>query len=610
MEKPGISGIMDKTHIKTHKRTNMTGQKRKMKAADISYRAKKPHWFRILLLPILAALFFTGCRQGSAVEKAGIETPEKALPYNTEGIGFSHDSGIYKEKSLTVTIMAPEGCTLALTTDGTEPAASDDTHLAVVRVTLESASGHYLMEHKDLMLYPEFPQINMYESDRLPSGRVLNVAPVDSAGKIGNTVSKVYFLDTDLYKRFPDCLILSVTVDPDDLLNYDDGILAAGAVYDRWKKTDQGQRMIENDEWWNLESNSTQRGSDWERPCRLQIYDGAQNPTVEISAGIRVRGGASRRLAQKSFNLYFRDQYEGKLRYSLYPEAGKYRSITLRSGGNDMEYTKFKDVFLQSLAADRNLTVLQSRPAILFLNGEYWGPYCLNEKLSASFFQSRYGIDGDQVVAVKGGELEAGEEKDLKLFDDLMEFADLDLSQAEVYRRFCETVDVQSMADYYAVRIYIGSGDDYDKPGVKDYFVLWRTKDSSYNGGRWMFVLYDMEYSAGHYNEEKTAPETDHFRMALEYSPLFAAAMKNSDFRKLFLRTFEEIAADYNIERVRTKIQPYVDLWQPLMSDFYLRYGDTSWGWDDGLNAMLSFFEKRADIIIPIVRECCAAQSA
>ncbi len=521
-------------------------------------------------------------------------------PGETPELRFSHDSGVYRQNCLSVTVRVPEGYSIAYTTDGSFPSVENDSHRSRVRVRLKSGSARYLAAHADLQIMKDFDISELRDDPGLPSGALLCAALVDAEGKVGEPVTKVYFLGMDFDSLFPGCLVCSVITNPSNLLDYETGILASGAVYDRWRTTDEGQEIIKNNNWWLAQSNSTRHGREWERPCVLQIFDGGHAPSIEQQAGIRTQGGISRRQNQKSFTLYFRKEYgDNRLHAELFPGIGELKSVTLRSGGNNYNRVKYKDAMLQELVSDRDVTTALFRPAVLFLNGEYWGPYMLTEKISARMLHDHFDVDPEQVVVIKEGEVEAGEENDLRLYEELLAFAGQDLTQPECYRQFCSAVNVQSMADYYAVRIYIGDGDWMEGKNR----VLWRTRDLSFQGGRWQFVLYDIEYSTGLYSYESTASDTDHIELAKGQDPLFAAAMQNDDFRSLFYEALLEIGREnYSYERICAATQNYDRFWRPLMPDFYRRFGgNLSQLYEGTLEEMLQFFARRYDSIVSFV---------
>ena len=515
------------------------------------------------------------------------------------GITFSHESGLYAERSLKVHMKAPEGYTIAFTTNGTMPSGKDASGKSELEVTLNRNMSGYLVDHRDMILYPEFGKSVLCQDDSLPAGIVLNTALVDDKGTVSDKVkTDVFFLEADFAKRFPGCLVVSLTVDPRDLLDYKTGIYASGAVYDTWKKTEAGKTAIAEKKWWCARTNSTQRGKIWERPCQIQFFSsGSVKPGMVLNAGIRIYGGGSRRKVQKSLTVYFRKKYgSALLPFALFDKPGGHKTFVLRNG--DIEQLKFRDIFLQDLARGGHYTVLDSRPAVLFLNGEYWGPYLLNEIISGKMMENRFGVDKKNVVVIKERRVKIGEKKDIKLYEELQAFADKDLTDHETYRRFCDTVDIRSTADYYALRIYIG---DADWTPVHNH-ILWRTRDASYNGGRWQFIVHDTDQSSGCWGSKGTAPATDHFRQAVKNFPVFRAVLRNNEFYMLFLEAIKRLGSEnYAFSRVQAKMNDYDKIWAPLMPDFYKRFGDTSRERKRSMESTLDFFRKRYDMIIPMV---------
>lgn len=65
---------------------------------------------------------------------------------------------------------------------------------------------------------------------------------------------------------------------------------------------------------------------------------------------------------------------------------------------------------------------------MLFLNGEYWGIYWLNEKYDARYLDYYYGVSKDNVIIIKEGVLEDGDEDDYKFYSKMIDFC----SQSDV----------------------------------------------------------------------------------------------------------------------------------------------------------------------------------
>ncbi len=571
----------------------------KMSSVGIASRIRRD---RTAVCAVLILLFmlspFSGCASAEVTDAESDKTAS-AQPMD---VRFSHLSGTYAESGLRLTLTAPKGYTVAYTTDSSLPSLEDDSGKNTVTIDLGQDTRGHLAAHADKMVIPIKEKVTpMYDDPTLPFGCVIRAAAVGPKRETGSVRTEVYFLGLDFDRMYPGCLVLSIVTDPDGLLSYDMGILASGAVYDEWLQTDEAKELTAEGKFWEYQANFTQHGKEWERPCVLQIYDSGSRPTVRTEAGIRVTGHVARFMNQKPFNVYFRNEYGEKyLKYELFEGIGRYRSFQLRNGGNCNEWLHFRGAMLQELASGRAFGTVRSRPAVLFLNGEYWGPYALSEKITDEMLKDHYAVDPDQVVVIKQGELEEGKDGDLELYTDLMSYATKDLTDDAVWKDFCGIMNIRSFAEYCAARIYLG---DFDW-NTKANDVLWRTRDSSYDGGRWQYIFYDAEYSSGLYDNEQTAPDTDHFHNALKNYPLFAAAMKNPEFRTLFLESIRDMGSScFASEHVEETLQEYLDVCAPLMPDFYRRFGDTSNQWEKDLNSIRHFFEARYDYIVPIVAD-------
>ena len=118
------------------------------------------------------------------------------------GIAFSHESGLYAERSLKVHMKTPEGYTIAFTTNGTIPSQKDDSGKYELEVTLNRNMSGYLVDHRDLILCPELGKSVLCQDNSLPAGIVLNTALVDKNGIVSDKVkTNVYFLEADFAFR-------------------------------------------------------------------------------------------------------------------------------------------------------------------------------------------------------------------------------------------------------------------------------------------------------------------------------------------------------------------------------------------------------------------------
>ena len=88
-----------------------------------------------------------------------------------------------------------------------------------------------------------------------------------------------------------------------------------------------------------------------------------------------------------------------EIAYHIFPDKPitDFQSIVLRNSGNDWNYTMFRDGFMTGLLEDRDLDIQSYRPAIVYLNGEYWGIQNIREKVNEHFIASNNNVDSENI---------------------------------------------------------------------------------------------------------------------------------------------------------------------------------------------------------------------
>ena len=171
-----------------------------------------------------------------------------------------------------------------------------------------------------------------------------------------------------------------------------------------------------------------------ERPAHVEIVTPAGQTVISQDAGLRLFGGSSRSLAQKSFKLIARkDGYfgenaaytgKGSFAYPLFADrvvqsgqdAGqvldKYDSFILRNGGNDSllhtavdptNATLLRDGVVNNFAQTWAPAVdcSLSRFAVVYINGAYYGLLDMRENLNEDYVKRVYGVDDADVAVIK-----------------------------------------------------------------------------------------------------------------------------------------------------------------------------------------------------------------
>ena len=435
----------------------------------------------------------------------GIDTPQEALPTPTpEGyyVAFNLDSGFY-EKSQTISLSCnAEGALIYYTLDGSTPDKTSTLYEKEFTVSRKLYTQNVLAAQTGISAGSNY--VPDYAVDKCTVIRAIAYLPDGTTTPVAHAS---YFIGLDR-EKYGDVPVVSLITDFENLYDYDTGIYVLGKTHKEWLAEDPSRAYLDG---WQQVGNYSNRGREWERPISVELITADGTAGFKQNMGVRIMGGASRNQTQKSLKLYAREEYEAKnLKYPLIPDnydksgelISKYKTFVLRVGGNDADSARVRDPFLQALVQDARFETQQSTPCVVFLNGEYWGMYTINEDYTDNHFENNYGIDNKNIVLIKRGELEEGEEDDLSLFRDMYRFiTQNDMSDPEFYNAACELVDMGSFIDYFAFELYIHNEDSIFE---NNNWRLWRVRNSDgateWSDGKWRFAAYDNDFSTGIYS--------------------------------------------------------------------------------------------------------------
>ncbi|MDR0315448.1 MAG: CotH kinase family protein [Treponema sp.] len=498
---------------------------------------------------------------------------------------FSHNSGLYPQ-SFQLTLAAPAGSKVYYSIDGSIPLPSKATsggpvfqYKAPITVQNRNGQPNLLATRENTTKFymrpgdprGSAPEIYYPTVEQVQKATVIRALTVDSNGKQSDVLTRTYFIGNNL-QRYGNHPVISFVTDPKNLLDDATGIYVQGGP---------GYRV-----WPNY--NFNKKGREWEREANLDFFDGSRNLAFSTGVGIRVRGGWSRDRGQKSFNVYFREEYgiNNLSNYPLIPGAVKADQITpitrnknfmLRNGGNDTDYTKFYDVFVQSLVSDRNFTTQAAVPCIVYLNGEYWSFYNLQEKYSDHYLEQKFGVNRNNVISVENWELDEGIESDMVLYWDMMSHQERDMSIQSNYEAFCEIFDIQSFIDYFAAQIYVNNED-----WPNNNYQLWRVRNKEqgnpYGDGKWRWMMFDLDMTMGIY---RGGEPIDPFPKVLDQdgndygnAKLFKQLLKNPDFSRQFVITMMDLYnVNFEYNSALAKLNEIAAIYRPLMPHYFERWG-------------------------------------
>jgi hypothetical protein len=160
-------------------------------------------------------------------------------------------------------------------------------------------------------------------------------------------------------------------------------------------------------------ANADQHGNDWERPASVELIYPDGTKGFQIDAGIRIRGGYSRSSSnpKHGFRLFFRQEYgANRLVYPFFGKDGTdtFEGFDLRTAQNyswSYEGSPYGIFIRDQFCRDTQLAMDEpsSRGKFyhLYINGEYWGLYDIDERPEASFGETYLGGGKDNYDVIK-----------------------------------------------------------------------------------------------------------------------------------------------------------------------------------------------------------------
>lgn len=529
-----------------------------------------------------------------------------ATTVSPNNVIFSRDSGFYEDAFELE--LGPASGTIYYTLDGSIPDKGSLKYEAPILISDASDNDNCFSTRTDVSTGFEQAEIERLSSDppgyqvpgyNIDKATVIRAVSYDNAGNKSEIKTAVYFVGFSSRNGYDGMNIISIITAPSNLFDYETGIYVTGKTYDEYIKKYRGSEYYWREEFWTLWSaNYRNRGKKWERDAVCQFFDENGQQVLEQKCGIRIHGGASRGYNPKSLNIYARKEYDGnpQLQYDLFGTGYYPSAVTLSQGGNDIR-TKSKDYLIAASTKDLNFSTMNHEPYVLFLNGEYWGIYWLNEKYDARYLDYYYGVSKDNVIIIKEGVLEDGDEDDYKFYSKMIDFcSQSDVSIDANYKKVCELIDMNSYIDYYAVMLFIGRNGDWPSGN----YALWRVKkkeSSEYGDGKWRWMLFDL-------NSPGFDICFDPIEYTMENDGMFKNLMTNNTFRTQLLQRIREIAnANFSPEIMEQRINRYKEFISDPMKENDKRFfnDDSLAVFDLEMKELNNFFTDRMTYLEPIL---------
>lgn len=519
-------------------------------------------------------------------------------------VTFYPDPGFYTS-NVTLELSAAVGEQIYYTLDGGIPDLNSSLYLAPIPVSDRSDDEPQLAYISDIS--------HNYSPWVPPSGPVQLITVVRARsfkdGEWGETFTASYIVTEEGPQRY-NVPLVSLVTQKEHLFDYVSGIYVLGKIYDDYKRSYPGSADA-----LNTPANYTQRGDKWERTAHIELFESNGERPLAMNIGIRMHGGGSRAFQQKTFRLYSRSEYgTSRFRYQLFPnkDLDNYNRLILRNSGQDWMKTSLRDGFMQTLVRHLPFETLAYKPAVLFLNGEFWGIANIRERYDKFYLSTNFDVDEDNIDYLTGNA--SVEEGTADHYNAMLNYIrNGGVSSMDRYHYVQTQMDTESFKYYNLANIYYNNRD-----WPHNNIDFWRNKvDYDPNAGpgvdgRWRWMMFDTDF--GFAWTDRHTDATYNWQVSQDYlsqasrpnhwsSFLLYELLKNDEFKRDFINayrdlmntTFRKKRVLEVLEYLRSKLEPYAE-------EHLNRWGnsDHRWSmpkniteWNTNVNYMRRFADER-----------------
>ena len=294
-----------------------------------------------------------------------------------------------------------------------------------------------------------------------------------------------------------------------------------------------------------VEGNHTNYYQDWEKPANLALFENGST-VFSTDCGLQMFGSGSRAdCEKKSLRVNFKSKYgTSKLKSDVFSDGiTGYKSLVMRAG-EDAQYSIFRNELFTSLAKNSALLVQNNKYCILYIDGEYFGIFCLCERFSKTYYSQHYDIN-ENLVSIA----EAPTSSDTPM-GKLMKYVQThDMTSSENYEYVKKRLDIDSMSDWFIFQAY---SHNRDLSGNIRYFHR-ADKDIV------QYAFYDLDW-AFYKRPDRYSILND----GSQYSIIIHHLLKNAEFRAHFIKRNAYILNNVLTDKkVLSMIEKYENLIRP-----------------------------------------------
>ena len=511
---------------------------------------------------------------------------------------FSIPGGIYTN-DVAITISNPvAGGTVRYTLDGSDPSTNSPIYSNSILLGSRNGQTNVFSE------IPTNPGGGYDESWQPPQGEVFKINVLRArVFKTNANPSRIttqsYLIDPAGFSRYP-FPVISIATAPENLFSPETGIYVAGNYANYYQ--------------------------DWERPGHIEFFETGGTFAFSGDIGLHLHGNTTVTRPRKSLRIYARNPAgPSTFFHPIFPEksTAAFDTFLLRNSGNDWSQLLFRDALVSRLVAHTGLDRMASRPAVVFLDGEYWGIHNLRDRIDEGYYYHHYGLAQTEftqieVVSDNGSYPPLPDKGSTNLvsdFTDILAKASSEgFDSAAEYAAISDRIDIENYMDYNIHEIWCGNT---DWPGNNTR--IWRSVSANRSihaparhDGKWRWIIYDTDFGLGlNYDyvpgywegamhntlEHATATNGNLWANHPNATLLLRKLLENSNFRNAFINRFCDLLnTSLSETNAVAELEGMAALYSPGIEEHVARWR-TPANWSNEVSRVRSYLLQRPDAL-------------
>lgn len=336
-------------------------------------------------------------------------------------------------------------------------------------------------------------------------------------------------------------------------------------------------------------------GRVWEKSNIPVLFEFLKQGERPYAGAVRLQpfGGMTLGYAEKSMRV-FTDTLIGPKKIRIDPFYNKrnkgYKSIVFRTSGNDYCGTRIKDVTLSSLARGIGIDYLDYCPAILYVNGQYWGIYNMREKCNKDYLKYNHGAPKDSTtILLRGSGTKSPE------YMELLSYVEQEFPEGTAIDSVNQKMALENYINYIIWQIHIINLDS--RGNVR----FWK---SSSLDNRWRWIFYDSDLGCSldkvNFNYLRQRLRTDNTEW---YNPewstrLLRGLVAHPDIRNYFINQYcYLLGTALHKDTILNRIDYFASIIRPEIAEHVKRRnsicGSSVRAWENNILLFKQFFEMR-----------------